>query len=1065
MPVCSRCGHENPEGFRYCGYCTAPLPGASGQHEVRKTITILFADVTGSTSLGERLDPESVRRVMRMYFDEMRGVLERHGGTVEKFIGDAVMAVFGIPILHEDDALRAVRSAADMRDALGALNAELQREHGLTIAMRIGVDTGEVVAGSTSTAQAMVTGDAVNVAARLEQTAAPGQILLGEPTYRLVRHAVRAEPVEPLSLKGKEAAVPAYSLVEVMPEARSFPQRLHSPMVGRNGELALLQVAFARTVEARICHLATVLGPAGVGKSRMVEEFVRSIGAEPTVLRGRCLPYGESITFWPLGQVVKQAAKITEGDTATASMAKLAALVGGQESATLIAQWVAQIIGLLADDAALEETFWAIRRFVETLAKRQPLVVVFEDMHWAEPTFLDLVESVADLARDSPVLMLCVARQELLDLRPGWGGGKPNATSILLEPLTQAQCEQLVQNLMGRTELPAEARRRIGEAAEGNPLFVEEMLGMLIDDGVLSRDDEHWEPSGDLSNLNPPPSIQALLAARLDQLGTGERSVIERASVVGRVFYRGAVEALMPDGLRAEVPAGLAMLARRDLIRPRASDLTGEETYAFRHMLIRDAAYEAMPKQIRAEMHERFAAWLEAAAGERAWEYQEILGYHLEQAYRYRVELGPVDEPAIVLAARSGEYLAAAGRRAHARGDVAGATGLLERAASLLPAGEPPTIEALIELGEVLHEFGRWAHAREVLEECVRAASGRGAELEAHARIILAWVLLTTDPEGSAGRAQTEARRVIPIFEGSNDHRGLARAWRALAETHAMEFRWEAVRDAAERSIEHARAAGDAREMWPPLSRLGSALYFGPSPVPQAIDRIEQFLQEAPNQKMAEAMLINKLAALEAMRGRFPEARELLARWRSLVREFGLKDIEAAVGFWSGDIELLAGDVRAAEREYRSSLEALKAIGNRNATPSMAALLADTLCRQARLQEAERFTREAEDGAASDDLGAQYYWRGVRAKVLARRGSLKEAERLAREAVDRGERTDSLNDRAFVSLCLFEVLNLANRAPEAERVVREAIGFYERKGNVPATSEAKALLSELSPDA
>ncbi|HEY7283157.1 MAG TPA: adenylate/guanylate cyclase domain-containing protein, partial [Actinomycetota bacterium] len=420
MPAltCPSCGRENPEGFAFCGFCGAALDAAPPQgREVRKTVTIVFSDVTGSTELGERLDPETLRRVMSRYFDAMRAVIERHGGTVEKFIGDAVMAVFGIPVLHEEDALRGVRAAWEMREELAALNEQLRPERGVTIAVRTGVNTGEVVAGDPASGQTLVTGDTVNTAARLEQAAAPGEILLGDVTYRLVRDAVEVETVEPLELKGKAEPVPAHRLLDVAPEAAGHARHLDSPMVGRNRELSLIRESFDRAVSERECHLFTLLGAAGVGKSRLVEEFIGATSGA-TVLRGRCLPYGEGITFYPVADVVRQA--MGEHDMGSG----VDALIEDEERAPMVVERLAAVLG--EDSAAgigTEEMFWAVRTLFEGIAHRNPLVVVFDDIHWGEPTFLDLVDHVAGWSRDAPILLLCVARPELLDVRPTWGGG------------------------------------------------------------------------------------------------------------------------------------------------------------------------------------------------------------------------------------------------------------------------------------------------------------------------------------------------------------------------------------------------------------------------------------------------------------------------------------------------------------------------------------------------------------------------------------------------------------------------------------------------------------------
>ena len=420
MPACPRCGIVNPEGFRFCGACGMPLPTDATASEARKTVTILFMDVVGSTNLGERLDPESMRRVMSSFFDRMKASIERHGGTVEKFIGDAVMAVFGVPQLHEDDALRAVRAAADMRKGLAALNEELARDWGVILEARIGVNTGEVVAGDPSAGQRLVIGDAVNVAARLEQSAGSGEILVGEDTLRLVRDAVRVEPVAPLSLKGKSKPPPAYRLLDVVQGAPAHARRLDSPIVGREKERLLLEVAFGETIQDSTCRLVTVLGPAGVGKSRLVAEFVSTAEERASVLTGRCLHYGDGITFWPILEIVREAARVDAADSPGKALPKIAALLPEGQDSALIADHVAQAVGLSEGAADIQETFWAIRKLLESLAGRRPLVVVIDDIHWAEPTFLYLVQYLTGWSSEVPILLLCVARPELLDVRSAW---------------------------------------------------------------------------------------------------------------------------------------------------------------------------------------------------------------------------------------------------------------------------------------------------------------------------------------------------------------------------------------------------------------------------------------------------------------------------------------------------------------------------------------------------------------------------------------------------------------------------------------------------------------------
>ena len=593
MPLCPACGEDNPARFRLCGYCGTALVAAPVQ-EVRKTVTVVFSDLKGSTSLGEHLDSESLREVMTRYFDVFKEVLERHGGTVEKFIGDAVMAVFGLPRLHEDDALRAVRAALEMRSALADLNDELESHWGVRLANRTGVNTGEVVAGDPAAGQRLVTGDTVNVAARLEQAAPENDILIGESTYRLVRNAVIVEPVDPLPLKGKAELVPAYLLLSVEDDTEGLVRRVDTPMVGRQTELHALQDRFDAVVNGNQCELVTIFGSAGVGKSRLTHEFLTSVDARARVLRCHCLSYGEGITFWALRAAIAQVSGASPLEPQQAARAKLDALVGAEN--VDVADRLAAVMGLSAESFPLQETFWATRRFLEIMAADQPLVMVFDDIHWAEPTFLELIEHLCDNV-EAPVLLLCPTRRELLDERPEWAAERPNALQLSLEPLSAAEGEQVVANLLGTAGVPQVVRERLAQTAEGNPLYVEQTLSMLIDNAKLVWDDGRWELVGDLGALDIPPTISALITARLDQLAHEERRVIERASVIGHSFYTGAVQELSSEQPAPHVPATLRTLTTKELVAPDNTTFVGEDVYSFRHALIGDSAYGGLLKR------------------------------------------------------------------------------------------------------------------------------------------------------------------------------------------------------------------------------------------------------------------------------------------------------------------------------------------------------------------------------------------------------------------------------------------------------------------------------------
>jgi class 3 adenylate cyclase len=472
--ICSSCGRENPDDANSCIGCGQALEMGRRFAGVRKTVTVLFCDVVDSTSIGETLDPESLRKAMDRFFDAMRPQIERHGGIVEKFIGDAVMAVFGVPVVHEDDPLRAVRSAANMRDALLELNKDLERDHGVTLASRIGVTTGEVVASDVASGERIVTGDAVSTAARLEQAAAPNEILVGEPTYRLVRDAVEAEAVEPVRAKGKRQPVRAWRVNVVAKSAASLSRPRDTPIVGREHELRLLSGALDRAQRERACILVTVLGPPGVGKSRLVDEFISTEAALSTVLRGRCLSYGDGITFWPLIEMLTSAATLTGLEKPEVANAKLRGLLGDVPEAEVIADRLGHVLGVAGSEAVPEETFWAVRKMFQALAREVPIVVDIDDLHWAEPTLLDLIEHIVDWSRDAPILLLCSARSDLIEDRPAWARDRTNTASISVEPLGPEEAAQVVRNLLDGSVLPPSALERIEASAEGNPLFLEQ---------------------------------------------------------------------------------------------------------------------------------------------------------------------------------------------------------------------------------------------------------------------------------------------------------------------------------------------------------------------------------------------------------------------------------------------------------------------------------------------------------------------------------------------------------------------------------------------------------------
>jgi class 3 adenylate cyclase/tetratricopeptide (TPR) repeat protein len=963
----------------------------------RKTVTVVFCDVTGSTELGESTDPEALRALLARYFERMQGIVESHGGSVEKFIGDAVMAVFGVPQAHEDDALRACRAAIEMRDAFPELG----------IAGRIGVNTGEVVTG---TEERLATGDAVNVAARLEQAAQSGEVLIGESTLALVRDAVEVETVEPLSLKGKAEPVPAFRLLGL---GAAEERRFASPMVGRQTELRRLHDAFEQATHDRSCQLFTVLGTAGVGKSRLAAEFLADLDAR--VVRGRCLSYGDGITYWPVIEILKQLAMLPEGEAARP---------------------LQSLLGELDSPAQAAEIAWGFRKLLEQEAQEDPLVCVLDDLHWAEETLFDLVEHVADLSRDAPILLLCMARPELLERRPSWGGGKWNATTVLLEPLDASETERLITGLGGVGD---ELRERILQAAEGNPLFLEEMIALVRDSGG--------------SEIEVPPTIQALLAARLDQLDPAERSVLERGSVEGRTFHRGAVAALA-DGDRA-VDKRLIALVRKELVRPDRAQLPGDDAYRFRHLLIRDAAYNALPKATRADLHERFARWI-AQHGVELVELDEILGYHLEQAVVCRRELGAeVDE---TLREDARRHLTDAGRLAMVRKDFVAASHLLRRAIDLVPESEVD-VQLAIDLADTLFSTGRSEEAfRSLVETAGRAAAAGDRIGELCVRLETGAWRHQFDPEGAPADLEALVKEAQPELEAVGDDFALYLLHFARCVAAHSHSRFDEETAAFEPMLFYAE-----RTRLPHIvafARLGggSSRFFGSTPLADLI----AWMDERESRFGPDWRMSGWRATCLALLGRFEEARRLAAEFHNAHEERGdLLGFGSHLSQAGVMLELLAGDPAAAAANGARGCSILEEAGERGWLSTSACYYAQALYELGRLDEAEEWARKGSDLGASDDMATRILAAQVRAKVLARRGEYADAERLARGAVSEADATDSLLAQGDARRDLAEVLELAGGREQAAAALHQAIERYERKGALAPAEQVRERLAAL----
>ena len=1042
MRTCPSCGTENPDGFRFCGRCGSSL--TEGAPERRKTVTVLFCDVTGSTALGERLETEAVREVMLRYFDEMRVAIEHHSGTVEKFIGDAVVAVFGVPVAHEDDALRAVRAAAEMLGRLEALNDEFDSRFGSRIGLRIGINTGEVVVGDPGAGEGFVSGDTVNVAARLEQTAGTGEVLLGELTYRLVREGVTAEAVDALALKGKEKPVPAYRLLNVAADGGPARGRAAGALVGRREELDALGRELAAAVAENACRLVTVLGEPGIGKSRLTREFLDSAEPRARVLTGRCLSYGEGITYWALGEIVREAAGIGSDEGATVARERIEALLVGTEEAEAVSALLVQALGLERGNGATGEIAWAARRLFEALARDRPLIVAIDDLHWAEQALLDLVEQLDELAR-APLLVIGLARPEALDARPRWPG-----STLRLERLPEADATRLIDELIGGAGLQEHVRERVLEAAAGVPLFVEELMALLVENGLVRQaSDGRWVGLGRLDEFAIPPTIDALLAERLDRLEERQRTLLEDGAVEGQLFHLGAVLALAAETERQAAPL-LDELVRRELVRRGSPSFVDETAYRFRHILIRDAAYRSLPKRARGKLHELYAHWLEEKVEGREIGYEEVLGYHFEQAHRYRAELGLVDG---ALGLRAGRLLASAGLRALGRSDMSAAEGLLSRAVELLPDDDPERIESLARLGVAVRELGEFERAAEVNDEAIERAVAAGLEkIAARGRLNAALLRLYTDPAGTDDLVQS-AQEELRVFERLEDDAGIAQSLWFIALSDWNRCRVGRAEQLLERAIVHAERAGDRHWRDQIIAMRGLSTVSGPAPADDALRRCAELLVRAHGARGMRALLTSYSGVLEAMCKRFDAGREKAAHATALLEDLGRRVLAAGTCYFAARVELLADEPVRAEEIARGALDTLEGLGETVNSAVIATLLAESLCRQGRFDEAEAAADAGERLAWPDDLHAQVGWRAARAQACAGRGNAQRGEELAREAIALLEDADDLDLRgdAFVSL------GTTLSGSERRDAYAEAVALYEAKGNLASAERVRRL--------
>jgi len=1060
MRICPSCGDQSPDRYRFCNTCGASLTEHVAR-ETRRTVSIVFAmPKVHAVDGGEPPGPEAMRDVMSTYFDAMRTALERHGGTVEKFIGDAVMAVFGLPVRHEDDAVRAVRAAADMQAALPRLNGAFKAQRGLEIENHIGVNTGEVIAGDASTGQRLVTGDTVNTAARLEQAAGPGEVVLGDLTYRLARGQIEIEFIPPLTLKGKAEPVPAYRLVRVGASDAPASQdttTTATPFVGREAEMGRLSGALADAGEHRKARLVTLVGDAGVGKSRLIREFAGRAAEGARVVRGRCLPYGDGITFWPLAEVVREAAGIVGEDTPNIATRKIRRLCSGDDAEAIVER-VAAAMNLSEAQFPVPELMWGGRRLLETLAAQRPLTMIIDDIHSAETTFLDFIDHLLDSVDGASILLLCSARHEISERHPEWLEAHA-ADTITLEPLTESESGQIVEELLGSLE--ESVRARITAASEGNPLYVEQIVSMLIETGEIQRGMEGWVARGGSEGIRIPPTVEALVAARLDALNQEERAVVEPAAVIGLSFPMDAVDELVDAEIRAVLEAELTALTGKQLVRRAQGD---EPIFRFGHQVIRDTAYGGLLKRLRAALHERFVVWAERVNRERGreTEFEEILGYHLEQAYRYRTELGVVDAEARSVGERAAEKLSSAGRRAYERGDLPAAISLLKRSAALLPRESTLRVELMVDLAEASIQQGAFDDAAAVLEEA-RTIAEELSQPRLAVRTALLQVSVDQYRGGtSASQAVETARHAIEVLAPAGDHAGLARAWRLIMGMEASQGHLEEASQAVEHVVAEATAAEDARLASRSATIIAYVLLHGPTPVEQALRECRDLQASVAGNRVTQALVESAIAVLTAMSGDVEAARGLYRHSRAVLTELA-GGIDALTGsFDSSRVETLAGDLEGARAELERDYEALTAINESFFRASIAAGLATARYLVGDIDGAAEAADVAEALADGEDVDAQVRLRVARARIAAMRGDPDRAIALATEAVDLAKGTSDVMLRTDALAALAEIHEALGDRESAGPPLREALEIYEAKGNVVSARALRARLETVA---
>jgi class 3 adenylate cyclase/tetratricopeptide (TPR) repeat protein len=1122
VAICSKCGKENPVGAKFCNECAAPLPAAAPPPtlEERKIVSVLFCDLVGFTAASEQQDPEDVRARIRPYHARLRQEIERHGGTVEKFVGDAVMAAFGAPVAHEDDAERAVRAGLRILEAIGELN---EADPELDLQVRVGINTGEAVVAVDARpeqGEGIVTGDVVNTAARIQGAAPVDGVAVSEQTYRATSRLFAYQPLAPVSVKGKAEPLPLWRATAARSRFGSdIGDRFRTPFVGRELEKPLLIGIFERAAQQRSVQLVTVVGEPGVGKTRLIAELAEYVDAKPELTRwrqGRCLPYGEGITFWALGEILKAEAGILESDSAELAATKLERAVAPEEAERRwLLERLAPLVGIeAASPAERQELFTAWRRFLEGLAAAGATVLVFEDLHWADEALLDFLEHLVEWSQGVPLLVLCAARPELYERRPGWGAGLRNAHTINLSPLSDRETAELVSHLVSTSVLSGELERAVLERAGGNPLYAEEFVRLLADRGL------------DASEAVLPESVQALIAARLDTLSPERKSLLQDAAVLGKVFWAGAVAEM---GVRelAEVELALHELALKELVRPaRASSMEGESEYSFWHLLVRDVAYGQIPRAERARRHRAAAAWIERKAGERVEDLAEVLAHHYVQALELAEALSDAEQAeALRLPAR--RFLTLAGERALGL-DTVQAEARLSRALELAPPDDPERARLLVRWADAAAQAGRARDAAGALDKALallalqrdvettaqalsvrsrvsqRMADGQAIALAAQAvelleheppgpALVAAYSQLSSVQwlSGSFAEAVASVDRAVAIAEQLGlPEPARALGYRAMASAYLGDARGV---PELERVLELLLDSGAGRDAATVQNNLGIARY-PLQGIRASLDTFESGIRFCRQRGLAEAELalatsrLGLLAEVGRPEDALAEAGEITAASEATGQVTDLVEVravDAAIRFARGE--------QPSTAEIEWVVETARKVGHVDITPVAFGCAAVVLASEAP-DRARALLRELEHAPGA--RGVSYYMRqlaaivrtalatgdralaerlvervvphypldedalcAARAQLSEHAGDLAEAVTLYADAAERWHAFGNVPERAYALLGEGRCLLMLGR-PGAEQPLREARDLFASMGYEPVLMETEGLLEQ-----